>query len=156
MKNNLVEALIGAAVLAFAAGFFMFTYSRTDVGTIGGYELVAKFNRIDGLDVGADVRMSGIRVGSVLSQTIDGTSYQAIVRFTVENKLQLPVDSSAKISSDGLLGGKYLSIAPGGMDEYLEQGDELEFTQGSVDLYDLIGQAVFSASDKGEKKKDNE
>jgi len=154
MKNNLVEALIGAAVLLFAAGFFMFTYSRTDIGMVGGYELVAKFDRIDGLDVGADVRMSGIRVGSVMSQKIDMDSYQAVVRFSVDSKLQLPMDSSAEISSDGLLGGKYLSITPGGMEDFLAQGDEVEFTQGSVDLTDLIGQAIYSTKDGG--KKDDE
>lgn len=151
MKNNLVEALIGAAVLLFAAGFFMFTYSRTDVGLVNGYELVAKFDRIDGLDIGSDVRMSGIRVGSVMSQEIDLESYLAVVRFSVDSNIQLPMDSSAEISSDGLLGGKYISLTPGGMEDYLEKGDELEFTQGSVDLYDLIGQAIYSTND-GDKK----
>ncbi|MCK5575014.1 MAG: outer membrane lipid asymmetry maintenance protein MlaD [Sphingomonadales bacterium] len=151
MKNNLVEALIGAAVLLFAAGFFMFTYSRTDVGLVNGYELVAKFDRIDGLDIGSDVRMSGIRIGSVMSQEIDLESYLAVVRFSVDSNIQLPMDSSAEISSDGLLGGKYISLTPGGMEDYLEKGDELEFTQGSVDLYDLIGQAIYSTND-GDKK----
>lgn len=154
MKSNLVEALIGAAVLALAFAFFLFTYNRTDFGTVSGYELEARFNRVDGLDIGADVRLSGIRVGSVISQTLDIESYDAVVKISVEPDVQLPTDTMAQITSEGLLGGSYLALVPGGMDEYLEPGDAIEFTQGSVDLFGLIGQAIFSVS--GDKDEDKE
>lgn len=147
MKSNLVEALIGAMVLALAGGFFYFTYNRTDFGTVAGYELTARFDRIDGIDVGSDVRIAGIKVGSVLGQEIDTESFQAVVRISVSNDLQLPTDTFVRVASEGLLGGSYLLLDAGGMDEYLEDGDEFEFTESAMDLQNMIGQAIFSATD---------
>lgn len=145
MKSNLVEALIGAVVLAVAGVFFWYTYSTTDAGTVDGYRLTARFDSVGALNVGADVRMSGIKVGSIVGQRLDGDSYQAVVEFTVRDTIKLPTDSSAKITSEGLLGDTYMALQPGGMPEYLQNGDQIEFTQGAVDLFSLIGQAVFSA-----------
>lgn len=147
MKSNLVEAMIGAMVLALAGGFFYFTYDRTDFGTVSGYELTARFDRIDGIDVGSDVRIAGIKVGSVLGSRIDTTNYQAIVRISVTRELQLPTDTFVRVASEGLLGGSYLLLDAGGMDEYLEDGDEIEFTESAMDLQSMIGQAIFSATD---------
>lgn len=153
MKHNLVEALIGALVLVLAVGFFMFTYSRTDVGTIEGYELTARFDRVDGLLVGADVRLGGIRIGSVIRQSIDLETFEAVIHFSVRSDLRLPSDTSASITTEGLLGGSYLSLTPGGDIEYLEPGEQIEFTQGSIDLFGLLGKAVFSVADDHEDKK---
>lgn len=152
MKHNLVEALIGALVLVLAGGFFMFTYSRTDVGTIEGYELTARFDRVDGLLVGADVRLGGIRIGSVIRQAIDIETFEAVIHFSVRSDLRLPSDTSAAITSEGLLGGAYMSLTPGGDIEYLEAGGQIEFTQGSIDLFGLLGKAIFSAADDNEDK----
>ncbi len=149
MSNNVVESIIGALVLVLAIGFFTFTYNRVEVGNMEGYELVAKFDRIDGLQVGSDVRMSGIKVGTVLGQELDKENFLAVVRFSVIPDVALPIDSSASVTSEGLLGGHYLSLSPGGMDEYLEEGDEVEFTEGAVDLFGLIGQAIYSVNDDG-------
>lgn len=148
MKSNLVEAMIGAMVLALAGGFFYFTYNRTDFGTVSGYELTARFDRIDGIDVGSDVRIAGIKVGSVLGQKIDTSNYQAIVHLSVSSDLQLPTDTFVRVASEGLLGGSYLLLDAGGMDEYLEDGDEIEFTESAMDLQSMIGQAIFSAADE--------
>lgn len=148
MSNNLVEALIGAVVLVVAAGFFWFTYERTDFGTVQGYHLTARFDRIDGLKVGDDVRLAGIKVGTVVDQEIDMRTYQAVVTLSIDRSVELPTDSSATVASEGLLGGNYLSLEPGGMDEILVDGDEVEHTQGSLDLYSLIRQAVFSSKDE--------
>lgn len=152
MKHNLVEAMIGALVLALAVGFFMFTYSRTDVGTIEGYELTARFDRVDGLLVGSDVRLGGIRIGSVIRESIDLETFEAVIHFSVRSDLHLPSDTSASINSEGLLGGAYLSLTPGGNIEFLEPGGQIEFTQGSVDLFGLLGQAIFSVADDNGKK----
>ncbi len=153
MKHNLVEALIGALVLVLAGGFFLFTYSRTDVGTIEGYELTARFDRVDGLLIGSDVRLGGIRIGSVIRESIDIETFEAVIHFSVRSDLRLPIDTSASITTEGLLGGAYLSLTPGGDIEYLEPGDQIEFTQGSIDLFGLLGKAVFSvADDNGDKK----
>ena len=149
MKNNTVEALIGVVVLVAAGFFFWMTYTSTEAGTVSGTELSARFDRIDGLSVGSDVRISGIKVGTVLTQSLDPTSFEAVVTFSVRPDVTLPIDTSAEIASEGLLGGSYLSLSPGGMDEYLLDGDEIEFTQGALDLFGLIEQAVFS-SDEGD------
>lgn len=149
MSSNLVESIIGALVLMVAGWFLMFAYERTDVATVEGYVLQARFDRIDGLDVGSDVRVAGIKVGSVLANELDVTSYQAIVKFSVASGLELPEDTAAAISSESLLGGAYLSLLPGGAEDYLQDGDEIEETQDAVDLLGLIGKFTTGGDDEG-------
>jgi phospholipid/cholesterol/gamma-HCH transport system substrate-binding protein len=153
MGGNLVETLIGAAVLAVAGIFLAFGYSTSSISTDGGIRLVAKFNRVDGLTLGSDVRMSGIKVGTVISQRLDPASYQAIVELDLNRDVKLPDDSSAKITTQGLLGATYLSIEAGGSEDYLQNGGEIRFTQGAVDLMSLIGQAIYSSTGSSEDKK---
>lgn len=156
MKKNLVEALIGAAVLVVAAWFFVFTYKTTEFGKVEGYSLSARFDRVDGLNVGGDVRIGGIKVGTIISQEVDLETYQAVLELSIDPRVKLPADTSAKIRSENLLGGSYLSLEPGGDTEYLEDGDEIEFTQGSIDVIDLIGREIFSPDDDQDKDKDEE
>lgn len=144
MKRNIVESVLGAIVIVVALGFFVWAYARADVGEPGGYTLVAKFDRIDGIDPGGAVRISGIRVGQILSTELDPATYRAEVRFSVDRAVELPADSSAQILSTSLLGGKYLALIPGGDTVMLDEGDELTFTQSSVSFEDLIGQFIFS------------
>ena len=149
MSGNLVETIVGAVVLVGAAIFVTFAYNLTDAGAVDGYTLTARFERVDGLSVGSDVRLSGIKVGTVVRQDLDPRTYQALIRISVDSSIELPIDTVAAITSEGLLGGSYLALKPGGLDEYLLEGDEIEFTQGSVDLMSLIGQAIFSVTDNG-------
>ncbi len=149
MGGNLVETLIGAVVLVVAAGFLFFAYGRADVGAVAGYEVFARFERVDGLNVGSDVRMSGIKIGTVLKQTLDAKEYLAVVRISVDPSIKIPEDSSAEVVSDGLLGSKYMSLVAGGADEMIEPGGEIRFTQSSVSLEQLIGKFMFS-SDKAD------
>jgi len=144
MKRNIVESVLGALVLFVALGFFVWAYARAEVGDPGGYTLVAKFDRIDGLDPGGPVRISGIRVGQILSMDLDPVSFRAQVRFSVARHIELPADSAAQVLSSSLLGGKYLAIVPGGDDLVLADGDEIQFTQSSINFEDLIGQFMFS------------
>lgn len=144
MKRNVVESLLGALVLLVAVGFFVWAYARADVGDPGGYTLTAKFDRVDGLETGGAVRISGIRVGQVLGQRLDPVSFRAEVSFSVDASIELPADSTAAIVSSGLLGGKYLSLVPGGDDLVLKDGEEITFTQSSVNFEDLLGQLIFS------------
>ena len=144
MPRNIVETVLGAAVLAVALGFLAWAYGRSDAGDPGGYMLRAKFDRVDGLDTGGDVRISGIKVGKVVAQELDPQTYRAQVTFSVRNGIELPSDSSAAVVSSGLLGGKYLSLVPGGDDRLLKDGDEITLTQSSVNLEDLIGRYIFS------------
>ena len=152
MKGNLFEALIGAAVLAVAAVFLTFAFSNSDIGSVQGYEVVAKFDRVDGLNVGSDVRLSGIKVGTVLEQTLDGESYLAIVRLSIDPAVRLPLDTSAEIVSESLLGGRFMALIPGGDIGMIEPGGEILFTQGPVILENLIGQLIFSAGDDDSDK----
>jgi phospholipid/cholesterol/gamma-HCH transport system substrate-binding protein len=138
MRHNLVETLMGAVVLACAGAFIAFAYTNTDMRPVKGYEISARFDRVDGLVLGADVRLSGIKVGTVVSEELDKHTYHAIVRFTVDNSVRLPEDTIAKITSEGLLGGNYLALDPGASDIMLEAGDQIIDTQGSVDLLTLI------------------
>jgi len=149
MNRNFLETALGAVVLLVAIGFLYYAYQNNQSADGGSYTLLAQFDRIDGLDNGADVRIGGIKVGSVTSQTLDPESYRAQVRFTVQEGVELPLDSSAAVMSDGLLGGKYLSLEPGGDIDMLEQDDELTLTQSSIRLEDLIGQLIYSGGSGG-------
>lgn len=144
MKKNQVETVMGAVVLAIAAIFLVFAYSTADIRSVQGYPIVMRFDRIDGLRLGSDVRMSGIKIGSVTAQNLDPKTYLAVVVASIDPSVKLPDDSSAAISSDGLLGEKYLALVPGASDKMLPPGGEVEHTQGSVDLIGLVGRLMFS------------
>lgn len=144
--NTVVETLIGAVVIAVAAAFAWYTATATGSGAVQGYELVAKFSRADGVTVGADVRVSGIKVGTVTSMDLDQKTYFATVHIAVRPDVLIPEDSSVRVTSDGLLGNAFLSIEPGGSPENLQAGAEIANTQGSIDLVSLIGRAVFGAT----------
>jgi phospholipid/cholesterol/gamma-HCH transport system substrate-binding protein len=156
MKRNIVESVLGAIVIVVALGFFVWAYARADVGDPGGYTLVAKFDRIDGIDPGGAVRISGIRVGQILATELDPATYRAQVRFSVDRAIELPADTSAQILSTSLLGGKYLALIPGGDDLLLDEGDEITFTQSSVSFEDLIGQFIFSQGSDQDGAQDSE
>jgi len=147
MQNSIVETLIGAAVVAVAVLFLAFAYSSTGSGPVSGYEVMAKFNRADGVNVGSDVRLSGIKVGTVSKLSLDPKSYNAVVTMALARDVKLPDDSSIRITSEGLLGNQYLSIEPGSSMKYIMAGGEIENTQGAIDLVGLLGKAVFGASD---------
>lgn len=146
MTNSLVETLVGALVLAVAGLFLVFAYTRAEVGSASGYTVLARFDRVDGIAPGSDVRIAGIKVGSVSSLELDSQRYLAHVKLRIDEGVQLPDDSQIKIASNGLLGDAYLSIEAGGNDTYLADGDEIANTQGAIDLMGLISKAIFSLS----------
>ena len=152
MQNSIVETLIGAAVIAVAAFFLVFAYSSTGSGPVSGYDVVAKFNRVDGVNVGTDVRMSGIKVGTVEKMSLDPKSYNAVLTIALSSSVKLPDDSSVRITSEGLLGNQYLSIEPGASMDMIKPGGEIENTQGSVDLVGLLGKFAFGSGSSGESK----
>lgn len=147
MSRTLIESLVGAAVIAIAGGFVWHAQGVTKGGRSGdGYALSARFDKVDGVNPGTDVRLSGIKVGQVRSVELDPKTYLALVTVDIDRKIQLPVDSVIQVSSQGLLGGYYVSIAPGNADDMLKPGDRFRAAQGPVDLMDLIGKAIFSAA----------
>jgi len=121
-RRNAAEVLSGAVVLLVAVGFLGFAVAHSGRSSVSGYTLTAKFDHIDGLPVGADVRLAGVKVGTVLDERIDPQSYLAVVTLSVRNGLQLPKDSSAAINSESLLGGEYVSLSPGGDTTMLAPG----------------------------------
>ncbi|WP_419895794.1 outer membrane lipid asymmetry maintenance protein MlaD [Roseomonas sp. USHLN139] len=148
--RNLAEVLTGAVVLAVAAFFLVFAVGQSgrSFGTGGGgITLTAKFDRIDGLSAGADVRIGGVKVGSVVDQRIDPKTYLAVLRLRVDSGIGVPSDSSAEITSESLLGGKYVALVPGGADSMLRDGAEIGITQSAVSLESLLGRFIFSVTE---------
>ncbi|MEM8740409.1 MAG: outer membrane lipid asymmetry maintenance protein MlaD [Pseudomonadota bacterium] len=139
MASTAAEALIGAVVLVAAGGFLAYAAQQTDFGPgADRYELVAKFRKAEGVAVGTDVRLSGVKIGSVTAVSLDLATYQAVTMLTVSSTLEIPEDSDAKVASEGLLGGSYIEITPGASEFMLKAGDEFQYTQGSVSLIDLF------------------
>ncbi len=146
MKDHLVETLIGAAVIAVATLFLFFAYGQTEQTSGGGYTLTATLDNAAGIGVGTDVRIAGIKVGTVTSAELNKTTYNAVLEFTVESDIDLPEDSSLRVAIEGILGGTYLAIQVGGeFETMLRDGDEIVHTQGSLDIVGLIQRAVFGA-----------
>lgn len=148
MKSNTFEAIVGAFVIILSLVFLFYGFSTMKLQNSDNYNISALFNRIDGIKIGSDIRMSGIKIGTVANQELDNSSFEAKVLMSIDSKILIPDDSSAKITSDGLLGGNYISIEPGGSDIYLLNNEEIFFTQGSVDLIGLVGEALFSVEDE--------
>jgi phospholipid/cholesterol/gamma-HCH transport system substrate-binding protein len=146
MQNNTVETLIGALVVFVAIGFLVFAYTSTSSGSISGYELKARFSSADGITTGTDIRLHGVKVGTVSEVSLDPRTYAAIVHLSVRSDVAIPDDSSIKVTSAGLIGNSYLAIQPGGSAKMLASGGEITNTQGSVDLMGLIGRAIYGNS----------
>jgi phospholipid/cholesterol/gamma-HCH transport system substrate-binding protein len=135
-------------VVAVAVVFFVFAYQTAGVGTgSGGYLLKARFSQVGGLVVGGDVRLSGIKVGTIIDEELDTKQFDAIVTMSIRPDIQLPVDSEAQIASEGLLGGQHIALKPGIAEEKFAAGDIIEYTSGSIDLMQLIGKAVFGGGE---------
>ncbi|MFC4168085.1 outer membrane lipid asymmetry maintenance protein MlaD [Teichococcus aestuarii] len=148
--RNIAEILTGAVVVLVAAAFLVFAIGqsgRSLVGGGGGITLSAKFDRIDGLTPGADVRIGGVKVGSVVEQHIDPRTYLAVLRLRVASDIAIPDDSSAEITSESLLGGKYVALVPGGSETMLKDGQEVTITQSAVSLESLLGRFIFSVTE---------
>lgn len=150
-KDNIIEALVGLIVLGFAIGFVVLAYNRTQSGAGDGYLLKARFPNIAGVTQGTDVRVSGIKVGKVASQALDPTSYQAVLELSIDKNLKLPVDSAASVTTEGLLGGTYIALTPGGDTTMLKPGEEILETSGSADLMSLVGSFVNRSGGEAEK-----
>lgn len=144
MASNLSETLIGAVVVATAVGFLVYAGQVAGVSAGGdSYELHANFASAQGLNIGGEVQLAGVRVGTITKLELDTTTYLAVATFTVRSDIEIPEDSEAKVASEGLLGGNFLELTPGGSDYMLEAGAEVEFTQGAISLLNLL--AKFSA-----------
>lgn len=145
MNRNAVETIMGAVVLVVAAVFLFFAYTTTQVNAISGTEYTAQFDRVDGLRDGSDVKISGIKVGSIVSQSLDPRTFLASITISIDPQIKLPVDSVAVIASPGLLGDNFLSIEPGNEDKIIPPGGRITHTQAGMNLQSLIGQVIYGA-----------
>ena len=147
MKNSMLETLIGALVVAIAAIFFIFAYQTSGKGAAsGGIRLTAEFDNAEGVNVGTDVRMAGVKIGTVLAMSLNPENFQAAVTMGVDPKVVLTEDATAKVTAEGLLGSKFISLEQGGADAKLADGGVISNTQGAVDVWSLISQAMFDKS----------
>ena len=146
MGRNIVETIVGALVLVVAGVFVFYAFAKSDRGGPAGYEVLGRFDRIDGLKRGADVTLSGVKIGSVTGFDLDRKTYQAVVRMAISSNVSLPVDTHAKIVSESLLGGMVVVLEPGGDKQMIAAGGEIDRTQGAVPLSELIAKFMFGST----------
>jgi phospholipid/cholesterol/gamma-HCH transport system substrate-binding protein len=145
MRRNLIETGMGMVVLVVAGVFLVLAYNATNFNKDTGYLISAEFNRIGSIKVGSDVRVSGVPVGRVVKLFLDPKSFMAQITIDIDAKYSFPLDTVAVIESEGLLGGNFVALIPGGDEEGLVSGDVLEFTQDAVDISQMLGKFMFSS-----------
>ena len=147
MKRNMIETVMGGVVLLVAAFFVIFAFSSSGVQTVGGYQVRAVFDDASGLVPGTEVRLAGVKVGTVLSQELDPKTYFAIVMMSIDQDVELPKDTSARVVPEGVLGGNLVQLQPGGDEEYIEPDGTISNTQGALNIIDLVGRFAFGSVD---------
>ena len=152
MNKKPVETIMGIVVVVVAAFFLFFAYKVSDLQVVKGYNISAKFLKVGGLTVGSDVRINGIKVGTVIGQKLDNTDYIADVDMSIASNVKLPKDSVAFIAGDGFIGDKFIKIEPGKSSEFLADGDTLSNTKDFKTLEDMVGEIIFMVTDNGESK----
>lgn len=150
MNKRPMETIMGVVVLVVAAFFLYFAYKVSDLQVVKGYEVTAKFLKVGGLNVGSDVRINGIKVGTVISQKLDNETYDAEIVMSIAPDVKLPKDSVAVIVGDGLIGDKFIKIEPGHDAELLKNGDVIENVKDFKTIEDMVGEIIFMVTDGGE------
>ena len=143
MKKNPVETILGFFVLIFTGLFLFFAASRVDIKRIEGYTITANFSKIGGLEVGSDVRISGIKVGSVMATRLNPQDYTAAVELSIDQNVKLPIDTIAGIADVGMMGDKYVRLEPGKSQAILKDGDTMTQTHSYKSLEDNISEFIF-------------
>lgn len=146
MGRNVVETIVGALVLVVAGLFVFYAFSKSDRAGPAGYEITARFGRIDGLKRGADVTLSGVKIGTVTSVDLDRKTYQAVVHMALTSSVQIPADTNAKIVSESLLGGMVIVLDPGGDKTMIKPGGEIANTQDAISFTELLAKFMFSGT----------
>jgi len=123
-----------------------FASSTANLKTVKGYELTASFMRLEGIKVGSDVKISGVKIGSVTKLSLDSKTYQAIVLMNINPEIKLPSDTVATVSSEGLLGDKFIALEPGIEETFLSGGEKITNTQSPPSLEQLIGKFIYSSA----------
>ena len=148
MANSAAETAIGGIVLAAATGVLVYAATTTGVsGPVDSYVVKASFRSVEGVSLGTDVRLAGVKIGSVTGLELNPTTFRAETALAVQKDIELPDDSSVVIASEGLLGDNFVEIVPGGSEFNLEDGGELLDTQGAVSLISLLLKFVSGSSE---------
>ena len=133
------EALAGGVVVAAAAGFLVYASQFSGFeGQAGTYPLTASFRSIEGVSVGTDVRLAGVKIGTVTGLNLDTETFRATAVFAIRDDVNLPDDTAATVAPEGLLGGNFIEMLPGGSAFTYEAGDEILDTESSVSLISLL------------------
>ncbi len=143
MKKNPIETILGFFVLIFAGTFLFFALARVDVKNVSGYKVMANFSKIGGLEVGSDVRISGIKVGSVLETKLNKDTYTADVYLSIDPTVKLPIDTVAAIADVGIMGDKYVRLEPGKSAALLKDNDQIINTKSYKSLEDNVSEFIF-------------
>jgi phospholipid/cholesterol/gamma-HCH transport system substrate-binding protein len=139
MRENTTEVVVGAAVLAAAVWFLWFIVSATGLsGSATGMALNANFRSAEGVSVGTDIRLAGVSIGTVSGLDLNIETYRADAIFAIDQGVTIPDDSAAVVASEGLLGGTFVEIVPGGSFEMFVDGGLIQDTQGAVSLIQLL------------------
>lgn len=140
MSESTTEVVAGVVVVAAAAGFLIYgtQFAGLGSGGAGTYEINASFRSVQGIGVGTDVRLGGVKVGSVTALDLNPETFRAETTFAIENEIELPDDTAAQVAAEGLLGGSFVELLPGGSPFNLEPGGEIIETQSSVSLIQLL------------------
>lgn len=154
MLKKPVETIMGLVVLSVALLFLVFAYNVSNLQVVKGYNLTADFMKVGGLSTGSDVRINGIKVGTVTSQNLNNEDYTVKVNFSISSDVKLPKDSTVAIVSDGLMGDKFVKIEPGRSKEFLQDGDSFTKTKEFKTLEDMVGEIIFMVTD-GDPKNAN-
>ncbi len=154
MGRNLIESVMGAVVLLVAASFVYFAWVTADINQVPGYPVSARFYQVGGLESGSDVRLNGIRVGSVTDVQLDSATFDAIVTLNIDERIRLPIDTVVMIETEGLLGGKYVRLTPGRGEALVEPGGTFANTRDFRSLEDQISEIIFLATSPPESGRD--
>jgi len=140
MNNSISEVVIGALVLTASAVFLWFVVQSTGLAATssGAYDVTARFRSAEGVLIGSDVRLAGVKIGTVTDLSLDAETYLAAATLTIKDGVQIPDDTEANVASEGLLGGAFIELVPGGSDFMLVSGDEIVNTQSAVSLLNLL------------------
>ena len=144
MSRNTIETVMGAVVLIVAGVFLWMAYAVTNIQSLDGTMISAEFGGIGGLNVGDDVRISGIKIGKVTETDLNPKTFGATVTLSIDPSISLPTDSAARIAASSLLGGNHVEILPGFEEDMITSGGMIYDTRDPVNLTDLLGKAVFS------------
>ena len=153
MQRNVLETVMGAVVLLAAAAFLFIIYNASGVKEASnGYHLIMRLDQGGSITPSTDVRAAGVKVGTVVKQEFDDKAFQAVITLDVDQRVQLPTDSSANVDQDGLLGNSYVNLQLGSDDTVMKEGDTFKHATGALSLGKIIGMAISGGGKSDEEK----